>query len=364
MDPGRCPECGTDVPPNRLARSPYAYKRYKEKLTVLAAVVIIVAFLYAFRDGLPGLLPTSLLYPLYGDGRTSAACELWWRYEKGSLSASQKVRLLDLAIEWPEQLYVESPYPSGASLEAETVVDFHVRLGTAVPVGRIDEGAWELRVDGALLLASPPDSVETMARSLGIDTNGWGMGWLIPPLQTGEHEIAVRQEFHLVSLEGTSEKRVHTWNVSAFGVVTVQDPPIDELYVPILDEGAMRQVERAFQLSPEYELNDPRRPALGFRFEAPPVRITSSAWARVTGDDVFYPVVEYVSVSPGESKRGIIRLHKLPGIESATHVDVRLTPFPMGADIIPKNRRYYGRIIERLAIPLPDPPAAGPDHDP
>ena len=40
-------------------------------------------------------------------------------------------------------------------------------------------------------------------------------------------------------LEGSSEKRVPTWNVSAFGVVTIEDPTIDELYVPVLDGDLM-----------------------------------------------------------------------------------------------------------------------------
>ncbi len=244
------------------------------------------------------------------------------------------------------------------------MVNFHLRLGTAVPVGRIDEGAWEVRVDDALLLASLPDSVDIMVPSLGIDTGGWGMSWSVPPLPAGRHRIGVRQEFHLVSLEGTSEKRIHTWNVSASGIVTIQDPPIDELYMPVLDEDVMRQVELAFNVSFEGEPNDPRTCALACRFQAPPVRIASSLWARVTGDDVFYPVLSYVSVRPGESKRWIIRLHSVPGIESATHVDVRLIPFPMGADLIAENRRYYGGIIERLAVPLPGASPADPDRGP
>ena len=353
IDPGRCTECGTQVSPKQLAKSPNARrnKLYKEIFAGLLVSLVFGFVLHSLRDGLPALYPTPLLLSWYGDGSDSVACELWHRYENGRLSESQERRALNLAFH-TEGLYVDCPYPTGAVLDANTYYSFDINLGRIYPVARVDYGSWEIRVDGEIIRSSPRDYSDEFVRVLGSDSSS-GHGWKIPPLPAGNHKIDIRREFYLVSMKEKNEQRVHTWTFSEQAFIVIEDPPIEGLYAPALDDDIARQVEASFQM-PAVD-SKPNLPdhMLQIAFDKPPVFVSMSCWARVCGTEEYHPIAT-VYVPPGETRLTDLDWRKLPGYEKATHADIRLIPYPWGAAQFEQQRSYYGRTIERLNVPIKD----------
>ncbi|MFQ5804906.1 MAG: zinc ribbon domain-containing protein [Phycisphaerae bacterium] len=350
MNPGRCPECGTNVPPNRLAKSAHAYKRYKEKIAALVILILVGAAIYAYRNVLPAVLPTSLLYYFYSDGQNAAARELLRRYDEGGLSATQQTRLFDLIVDWAANLHISAPYPSGSSHSAHSMLSINLPSGVPLPKCSLRYGPWEVCVDGKLALASPPERLESGVEHLG--WGGVGLAWEIPALCAGRHEISVKQEVFLISQDDPDAAPLHTWTITASGIAVIEDPPIQGLYEPVLDEGVRQQVEKAVEIWPVADPCDAEIHSLNYRCGEIPVLFSSRVWARVTGRGDFHPISFTLLVRPGDGRRGEIPLDELPGIQSATHVDIRLIPCPFMADYSSEYQRYFGRTIERLGIPL------------
>src|SRR5262245_47879750 len=85
MDPGRCPECGSDVPEHRLVRdTPQTRRRRRIRrvLLLLTMAAILGGGTYAyFKVKWIRHAPASWLLAFQGDETSRATCELVRRFE-------------------------------------------------------------------------------------------------------------------------------------------------------------------------------------------------------------------------------------------------------------------------------------------
>ena len=113
MDPGRCPECGTIVTPDRLTRVPVALRRRRARQ--IAALLIVAGIAFGAYIVIPTLdwpryLPTWVLLKFPVRAEHPATIELARRLDDGTLAGSELAAFLDRAAT-VAPLEVISPYP-------------------------------------------------------------------------------------------------------------------------------------------------------------------------------------------------------------------------------------------------------------
>lgn len=116
MDPGKCPECGTDVDADQLHATPYWVTRRriirKTLLIGLPLLLALTAYYILMETNWPAQLPTGMLLALQGGSESEVAQELWNRFTAGTLTQQQADRMFRNGLEFPDGLDIRTPHPA------------------------------------------------------------------------------------------------------------------------------------------------------------------------------------------------------------------------------------------------------------
>lgn len=369
MDAGSCPECGKDVVAAQLRRRrPRPRLRRFFRGLVLVAVVLSVGFgLHAGYRYLnwPPWMSTPLLIVMAGSEESRATIELRKRMLAHRLSAQE----LSSFIKDRSGLRLElrQPYPAGVDIPAVLHCSLRFPLDSfSMP--------WRYALDGVFV--SVDDQIEThVARAYP--------GWLLPyssklsipidlpPVAARRHHVRVRINMTIFEdvrsapwggggmitpfLPKPDEftRSVLSWTMAAETDVDLDDKPLDEFARPVWSAELQEKFTKS--ISAGKAAGSDIRNTLLLDSERLPEPVVGTVWARVAGRDTFHRVYELLTDRLSGGIRQVVFLSGIPGIEAATHVDVRIVSNDREAAeqaVKAGLDRYFAGVIEILNVPI------------
>ena len=176
-----------------------------------------------------------------------------------------------------------------------------------------------------------------------------------PPesLGAGRHELSMEVVVSLgpPSPAGYAQDRaaLRSWTITRSTTIELEDQPVSHYVTPAESEDLARTVDAAFMVPPR--VTGSYGPGITYHVEMPPILVAGKICARASGH-IKYTWVGDLLVRPGTSFTTAAALDQVPGIRQATHVDLRIVPDAELAVQCRGAKEYYGRVIERLNVPL------------
>lgn len=358
MNPGRCPECGTEVSQQDLPRElVHEFYHHKRKLALLAAVLIFGVggpIVYFYADW-PRLLPTKTLLSLQSIHVRRAEVELVRRYSGGKFKKAEKQAFFDQAM--------DASYRSLPVYPAQVPFFGHVYI--ELPDRSLTNGRWffmreyHVFVDGKEITASSSvgDSI-----SLEQIKGHWIIGG--PKLEPGEHDVTIRGTVTISCADGLDlidPLAIHTGKFSVSTHVRAEDRPASDFVVARVDAETVESMRKRLRAGPYHPSS--RRSGRSLNGTAPrrcfamqyarraQVPIAAILLIRPAGEGEFEEM-GWAYLAPGA--RRYWEVPEGPRFDNVDRVDVLLDPDPGVAveHSLPPNTQYYGQKLYFRGIEL------------
>jgi len=330
----------------------------------LSLAVLAVGGYYAYRMvNWHRLMPTGLLLSLQGDEKDPATTELLRRHQAGQLSIAHTKGMFAQAME-VVPLTVMTPFP--ARVESRISLMHRIRLPGTMPGYQwwMRRDAWAIAVDGHVVSSSAQTGPEAYQTSRLASPAGLSL--TLPGLEPGTHEVRVEQTLTLTTQAGSAGRPptpLHTWRIASAATTVIEDRPAREYVKLVLTPELTAQLEAVVQIPGNVDFSPLWRYTVPYRTSpALPVAIVGELQARPSGDGPFHRL-EILENEKGSGRARYLKLDSVPGIEGASHVDIRIVPDAPG--VAEKAlwlgiRQYYGGLIERFNVPVThQPPSDG-----
>jgi hypothetical protein len=347
IDAGRCPECGTIVSPERLARSPRAYRRWRRTvIIVLSLLAIATAGYYGYRavDWL-ALAPTSALLAFQSANTDGIAAELIRRYKASNLSTQQAQEMFEAMVGTPS-LDVRSSAPANTPFLGWFRPDLAIPDGSAAHGWHVFLDSWAFAVDGRAIEHCPS------AGAIAPIDRASGFSLPIPGMEPGSHEIASTWVFALASgnqLNRNSAKILHTWRVTASATVVVAAESAEQFVQAISSRSTIAAMRTALHIPSTRQLFQGQRGTIAYYCDRLPVAVAGELWVRPSGPG------PYERARPFHAGSGThaswIDVSRVSGVRNASHVDIRIVP-SAGLAFELDEDRYFGCVIEVDHVPV------------
>lgn len=353
--PGPCSKCGLELLPRQIRSTPRGpLRQHKGKLIVATTLLVFsLGGHYGYRTlDWPAWFSNQRLLRFMEHGNFKAAIELDRRLRNAELSGDERKRLFDHALR--ARLWMRSPYPVKVNLGP------HLQVDSLVP-SLMDQNTFFLR-DYRVFLDDRDEPFHEKKgpwRSSRKRAGDWRL-W-VPKLDPGTHAIRVTGNITISASDNKGDMEDKAVFTSAFSEnmsVNIIEKPAAGFVEAVNNANITNKME-----SSVYVYTDTRkvydkekdewspRPRLIIQTRASPIYIAATVEVSQTGAGEYRRVG--VCHLRGYSS-GVLFLDKVPGLEGATALDVRIKADPAEAvfGCPPESNRYYGGDIERSRVML------------
>ena len=363
MDPGRCPECGEEVSRVLLDTEPHSVRRRRVRrrgFAVLASIVLLIGGWQVYeRVHWPGLCPTSWLLAMQIKEPDWVARELVYRYYTGQLTHAEVCRMFEQALVIGQPEVPQDPYPAHVPIPVAMSGSTRGLSSLGGPFRGFTNH--HLVVKYLTRIDDHPPTKERFQLWTGLYVDRAEMeDRITEPLEVltpGPHQVTmtVIVSFSLPSPTGKIDDTpvLRSWTLTRTTTILLEDQPADHYVTPVESDDLARAADAAVWVFPA-------RRAIRLRVSAfqtqdgsggYPLSVGGYLWARVSGQ-AEYTCVAGLCIPPHAQWSTTAVLDRVPGIESATRVDLRIVPDAELAVQCWGAKEYYGRVIERSNVPL------------
>ena len=379
MDPGRCPECGQDIPSQRLDARPGRRRRRRRARRVLALILLFLAgyTVHWMRDS-PPVCPAIVLLLLQGDENHWATIELARRHAARELTPWQTRWMFDKALVVGPLRVPQGPYPLCTPIPVSLECRFRLppMSGPLAAVTRVELTA---RIDqhkpaaGALVLRNDLKNTRDFTRTVieGLESADPGNH-----IMTADLAVTVLEglndpppdPYSMLGLsyyppppsENSSFTEVKTWKFTRSVPFALEDRTCGYLTKAVYSVAPEEQVGISVRRDPSSLAG-----RVVIRCPAYSLTLSGHVWARSAGRKD-YELIGWVGICGGRAnpkgiEAGFFIPASLSGCYSTESVDVRIIPdldLPHGCDGVSE---YYGSIIERRGVRVEVDPPRGAD---
>lgn len=363
MNPGRCPECGTEVSSTQLKRRIVADHRQHKRNIVLLAVLLIVGIgapaIYHYFNW-AGLLSNEMLLRLQAFQVRPAELELVRRYRDGGLSKPLKRQFFDQAL-----------HPSCDAIAVYPAdVPFYVHVYLDMTIKELERGDRFFHRKHAVFV----DGVESVEHAVALDAasvdplrNHWILGG--PALPVGEHDVTIAATVTMSAskdLELIDALAIHTTQFSVSTRVRIKDRPASDFVDAVRDAESVTAFSKTTRVhggipitairppDPDAESNAWmfRRSIRIDRLGAHRIPIAGHIFIRPSGKGEFQKLGWIYLRDRDKKYWAIPETGALAGVD---RVDIRIEPDATIAiqQVDPKDRRYCGETLNFDGIAIP-----------
>lgn len=349
IDPGTCPECGSEVSPDALVKSIAAVRRHHViRYCLIAAPLLFLAAMIVYVSVTSDWMrhvPTRLLLPLQGNYNGDVSIELRRRFRSNQLTYDQVESILKHNVDDPI-LSIDHNQPSGVPIKL-TIQYQYRNITSAIHPGLPSIGNITLRVDG--------HEVTPMSRRDPGVVNRWrrrsGVDWVwCPPLDEGEHQITLEGDFIFKWRTSSGKAIIYTHHARLVRGIAIKSDVFDHVAM-IGTSAAARQMRGS--IDAVFHTQSSWGPYLAFQVRS---RLPSPVAGQVLvrrRDEVGFVHVGNVFLS-NTRLTSAVKLDALPGIEAAEWIAVRVIPDPDIAFLNRAGRCFDGVLIWQRVNPSYD----------
>jgi len=324
INPGVCPECGTDVSPDALVQSLASVRRHRAvRYGIMAAPLLLVCAIVVYvakNDDWMEHVPTMLFMPFQADYNGDVCIELRRRFRSNQLTNDQAQSVLEHHIAEPI-LEIGKNNPPGVPVKI--TVRFQYRNDKfGVTPGSRSLSNLILRVDGNEVAPMSKRELELVynGNPRSRDFSVW-----CPPLEEGRHQIALESDFVVEWENNNGNAIIHRQHARLKRDIAIKGSVFDHVALISSDAAAREMRNSVFVL---FQPNAPQGPRLSFRQQIGlTFPIAGQVLVRRRGE-VGFVRVGHLFLSNAFLRSATVRLDTLPDIRSAEWLAVRVIPDP------------------------------------